>query len=490
MSIERVKLLGMKGESKNLDRFLANVLFKSDVQIEDAKKIYNKGWKLEYFEYDYKMKETLKKCETLLDKLAIPFIKKSDMVPLEKPVADLSKQIDEINFRYEECIHIIEKNKKENEEAAKKIEEISRIQEINIDIQKLYQLQYIKFRYGSIPKRNLEEIKKEMGNLNLILFEIKNEGELSWILYFTTTEFVSEIDGILNIQKFEREMLPDDLCQTPKQYLKKLREEVKQRDFNSNEAAQKIERIRKNAMSKVLRIYRELQTYDKINTIKKYIVHDQNDSFYIVAWIPETSLKRMEKKLESLPDIDYVVKDGDDPPTKLKNNSLIRPFETLVKMYGMPKMDELDPTWFVTFTTFIMFGFMFGDVGHGLVFLIVGIILLLKKKQTYGAILSAGGISSILFGILYGSVFGKEDIIRPILISPMNNINTMLVYGIAVGTIFILMAMILNMVNGIKNKDYKKIFLDKNGLAGIVLYLFILICVASYFLTRKNATTS
>ncbi len=50
-------------------------------------------------------------------------------------------------------------------------------------------------------------------------------------------------------------------------------------------------------------------------------------------------------------------------------------------MYGMPKMDELDPTWFVALTTFIMFGFMFGDVGHGLVFLILGIILLLKKEK-------------------------------------------------------------------------------------------------------------
>ena len=128
---------------------------------------------------------------------------------------------------------------------------------------------------------------------------------------------------------------------------------------------------------------------------------------------------------------------------------------------------------------------MFGYVGHWLVFLILGIILLIKKKQTYGAILFAGGLSSVIFGVLYGSVFGKEDIIKPVLISPMNNINTMLVYGIAVGTVFILMAMFLNIVNGIKNKDFKKIFLDKNGVAGILLYAFVLICVAYYFLVGK-----
>ena len=485
MSIEKVKLLGIKGNSRDLDRFLANVLFKSDVQIEDAKKIYNKGWKLEYFEYDYKIKETLKRCENLLGKLKIQYTKDSDMVLLENRVEDISQKIGDFEQNYDECVKKINLNEKQNEEALIKIEEASRLENIDIDMKKLYDLQYIKFRYGSIPKKNLEEIKKELENLNIILLEVKEEGELSWIIYFTTTEFVSEVDGIFNIQKFERELLPDDLIRTPKEYLRNLKEEINAKERENTELNSQIEKIRKEGMTKILSLYRELQTFDKINTIKKYIVHDQNGSFYVVAWIPENNLRKMQKKLDGIPDIDYVVRDGENPPTKLKNNKIIKPFEELVKMYGMPRMDELDPTWFVALTTFIMFGFMFGDVGHGLVFLILGIILLLKKKKTSGAILFAGGLSSTIFGVLYGSVFGKEDIIKPVLISPMNDINTMLVYGIVVGTIFILMAMFLNIINGIKNKDMKKIFLDKNGVAGVALYSFVLVCVAYYFLKGK-----
>ena len=485
MSIEKVKLLGIKGNSRDLDRFLANVLFKSDVQIEDAKKIYNKGWKLEYFEYDYKIKETLKRCENLLEKLKIQYTKDSDMVLLENRVEDISQKIGDFEQSYDECVKKINLNEKQNEEALIKIEEASRLENIDIDMKKLYDLQYIKFRYGSIPKKNLEEIKKELENLNIILLEVKEEGDLSWIIYFTTTEFVSEVDGIFNIQKFERELLPDDLIRTPKEYLRNLKEEINAKERENCELNTQIEKIRKEGMTKILSLYRELQTYDKINTIKKYIVHDQNGSFYVVAWIPENNLRKMQKKIEGIPDIDYVVRDGENPPTKLKNNKIIKPFEELVKMYGMPKMDELDPTWFVALTTFIMFGFMFGDVGHGLVFLILGIILLLKKKKTSGAILFAGGLSSTIFGVLYGSVFGKENIIKPVLISPMNDINTMLVYGIVVGTIFILMAMFLNIINGIKNKDMKKIFLDKNGVAGVALYSFVLVCVAYYFLKEK-----
>lgn len=485
MSIEKVKLLGIKGNSCDLDQFLANVLFNSDVQIEDAKKIYNKGWKLEYFEYDYRIKETLKKCENLLNKLGIQYSKETDMVMLQNGIEDISKKINMLEQDYDDCIKFIKESEKLNQEAIERIEQASRVEDIDINMKQLYDLKYIKFRYGCIPKKNLDEIKKELENLNIILFEVKQDGDNVWIMYFTTKEFVSEVDGIFNIQKFERELFPDDLVKTPKEYIRNLKQQIVQKEHEAKQAEQKIDNIKKEAMTSILGLYRELQTYDKINTIKKYIVHDQNGGFYVVAWIPENKLKSMEKKLNSLPDIDYVVRNGTNPPTKLKNNKIIKPFEELVKMYGMPKMDELDPTWFVAISTFIMFGFMFGDVGHGLVFLLLGIWLLIKKKTTYGSILFAGGLSSMIFGVLYGSVFGKEDIIKPILISPMNDINTMLVYGIVVGTIFILLAMLLNIINGIKNRDMKKIFLDKNGIAGVILYSFVLACVAYYFLAGK-----
>ena len=50
-------------------------------------------------------------------------------------------------------------------------------------------------------------------------------------------------------------------------------------------------------------------------------------------------------------------------------------------MYGLPSYTELDPTTFVAITAFIMFGFMFGDVGHGVVFLILGILLRFRTKD-------------------------------------------------------------------------------------------------------------
>ena len=381
MAIEKMKLLGIKGNNEILDSFLANTLFQSEVQIEDAKKIYDKGWKIEYFEYNYKIKETLKKCENLLNKLGIQYTKDYSMNLLENSIEHISNRIDKIEPSYEECLKTIENNEKENQEYKKTYKEISKLQEIDIDIKKLYDLEYVKFRYGNIPKKNLEEIKKQIDNINAIMFEIRQENDTVWIMYFTTEQYVGNIDGLFNIQKFERKLLPDDLVQTPREYLKVLRDKISQRDFSTNEINQKIDKIKRTAETEILGYYRELQTYDKINTIKKYIVHDQNNIFYIVVWVPENELGKFENKLKQIDGIDYVIKDDENPPTKLRNNRFIKPFEYLVKMYGMPKKGELDPTWFVALTTFIMFGFMFGDVGHGMVFLLVRNNFVIKKEE-------------------------------------------------------------------------------------------------------------
>ena len=63
MAVEKMKLLSITGKDTDLEKFLAKNIINLDIQIEDAKKVYKKGWKLEYFSYDYTVKEYIKKCE-------------------------------------------------------------------------------------------------------------------------------------------------------------------------------------------------------------------------------------------------------------------------------------------------------------------------------------------------------------------------------------------------------------------------------------------
>lgn len=318
MAIEKVKLLGIKGDTTELDKFIANVLFQSDVQIEDVKKIYEKAWKLEYYEYDYRIKENLKKCESLLDKAGVKYTKQFSEGLVENSIEEIASKIDEINTQFEENIKIINDNVKQNEATLEEINKISKLENLNIDMKKLYDLQYIKFRYGSIPKKSLQEIKDELDSLNTIWFEISEEKDICWIMYFTTVEYAKSIDGLFNIQKFEREPLPRELEKTPKEYIRFLNKKIKSREEKNIEISNNLEKIQKQIETTVLGLYRELQIYDKINTLKKYIAHDQNDTFYIVVWVPEKNLIKMEAKIKQFDGMDFVVRERRESTYKIK----------------------------------------------------------------------------------------------------------------------------------------------------------------------------
>lgn len=484
MAVEKMKLLSITGKDTDLEKFLAKNIINLDIQIEDAKKVYKKGWKLEYFSYDYTVKEYIKKCEKVLDELQIEKDDDYWNYNIINSVSEIKEKIDNINNQYTEYINKIVDLEKENELMQKNYDIIKNLVSVDSKIENLYNLKYMKFRYGTVPTKNLEEINRKIDNTDAIYFELKGEEEYTWILYLTTEEFLGKVDSFFNVQDFERIWLPKEASGTPEEFINQIEKNIKENLTKIDKEKEELRNLRIDAKEILIGAYKQLLLYENVNILKKYIVHDQNGTFYIVLWVSKDNAENIKSILSNYKNVDYDIFDDDEDiqaPTKLKNIKIFRPFETLIKMYGVPNSKEIDPTGLVAITAFIMFGFMFGDVGHGLVIFILGLILA-KRKASLGPVLAIGGISSIIFGVLYGSVFGKEDIIKPILISPMDNIQTMLISGIAVGSIFILIAMIFNIINGIKNKDLQKCLFDKNGISGFLLYGLILADVAVYFL--------
>jgi vacuolar-type H+-ATPase subunit I/STV1 len=106
----------------------------------------------------------------------------------------------------------------------------------------------------------------------------------------------------------------------------------------------------------------------------------------------------------------------DTAPTIMKNFILFRPFEMITKMYGTPTYSEIDPTPFIAITFPILFGLMFGDIGHGLTLIIsglLGILILKNRKKTFKSfcwIIIFCGVASLFVGFLYGEFFGKDEI--------------------------------------------------------------------------------
>jgi V/A-type H+-transporting ATPase subunit I len=133
---------------------------------------------------------------------------------------------------------------------------------------------------------------------------------------------------------------------------------------------------------------------------------------------------------------------GYEAPQLLKNPRWMRPFELFTEMLGIPAAGEADPTRVVAIATPLMFGYMFGDVGHGAVLLVAG--FLLRRRYPILRLLMYGGAMSILFGFAFGSVFALESIVEPLWAHPIEAPMLMLIVPMVGGAILLLIGLCLD----------------------------------------------
>ena len=132
------------------------------------------------------------------------------------------------------------------------------------------------------------------------------------------------------------------------------------------------------------------------------------------------------------------------PPMVMRNPSWAQPFELFTGLLGTPAADEADPSRLLAILAPLLFGYMFGDVGHGLVLLVAG--LLLRTRWPVTRILIASGLAAVLFGFIFGSVFGREDVIPALWLHPIENPLPVLLVPLGGGVVVLLLGLLLNAV--------------------------------------------
>ena len=171
------------------------------------------------------------------------------------------------------------------------------------------------------------------------------------------------------------------------------------------------------------------------------------------------------------------------PPVQLKNRKPFRPFEFFVDMYGLPSYDEIDPTPFVAVTYIVLFGIMFADLGQGLLVSLVGALMWKLRKMPLGRILIPCGVSSALFGTLFGSVFGFEHALdplftqvfglpgKPIEVMEPEMTNVIIYAAVGIGLALVVVAMLINIYSSLRRKHYENALFGPNRRrrAGVLL---------------------
>jgi V/A-type H+-transporting ATPase subunit I len=130
------------------------------------------------------------------------------------------------------------------------------------------------------------------------------------------------------------------------------------------------------------------------------------------------------------------------PPLVLKNPWWARPFEFFPRLLGTPGREEADPSRLLAVMVPLMFGYMFGDVGQGLVLLLVGVLW--QKRWPLLRILIVNGASAMVFGFVFGSFFGREDLIPALWLHPVADPLPVLAVPLATGVLIIFLGLALN----------------------------------------------
>lgn len=207
------------------------------------------------------------------------------------------------------------------------------------------------------------------------------------------------------------------------------------------------------------------------------------DEFYLCGWLPASELEEFQTAADALGCICSLDKPGHADighvPVKFRDGFFSRIFAPFVKMYGPPAYGETDPRVFMFITYCLLFGLMFGDVGQGAVLVLFGLFLYKKKGMWLGRILAAVGCAAVVFGFVYGSVFGNEHLLPGFKVLEGDGVVTILLSTAGVGVVLILICGVMNILTGFRQRDYRKALFSANGVTGVLFLAGIVSCAAS-----------
>jgi len=360
------------------------------------------------------------------------------------------------------------------------LDQVQAYEGLELSFDQVSRFSFLHFAIGSLPAENLATFEQRVGN-NVVLLPLGEAEGRRRLVAVTSRKGRFALETVLEAAKFRREALAESATGTMQDLLEQARREKEQ-------LAAELTRPRDAIEALVSEVARPLAIFQAVVEVERKILDAEqhfprtDTTVLITGWIPATDVAAVRRRLQDLVAGRCVV-EADDPgdvpeeeiPVLLRHPRLLRPFQRLVAAYGLPGYRELEPTLFVAITFLVMFGMMFGDMGHGALLAVVGLGALVwggkEPVHDAGILLIAAGGASALFGLLYGEVFGFEVPSLMLWNNPLHG-DTMelLIVAMGYGVVVISLGLVLNIVNRLRRGDVVGGVMGKFGAAGAILY--------------------
>lgn len=401
------------------------------------------------------------------------------------------REVERFEHEAEAPIHKIEEEQRRLVQLKRYIKQLESIAEVEVGLDQLRNLRYTFVMLGSVPITNLDRLRSSLESVPFVLVPLHQNTHTTTVMLFGLQRDAAVLNRAARSAYLNPITPPEDYRGTPAEAIAALNEGVKNTEQDIAECYKSLAYLHGMRVNHLRHLLWQIRAS---RTISGAIAgYEKTKLNYLVSgWVPTNDIPKLKTSLAETQALERVVievsvpqeEDQSKIPAAIKNPPIFRAFQGLVTNYGQPSYMELDPTPLLALTFPLIFGMMFGDVGHGIILLLLGLLLLsqqlkaLKSLASMGGILVACGLASVSFGFLYGSIFGSEHVLTALWKSPMENIMDVLVAAIFVGIGIINTGMIINTINAALHQRWGHMIFDHNALCGIFFYWSLIGLVA------------
>jgi V/A-type H+-transporting ATPase subunit I len=366
-----------------------------------------------------------------------------------------------------------------------------RLRAAGVESARLSGLRFSLVRLGVLPVEELPALAALLAPAPFALVPLETEGTARLVAAAVPSSGRARLEDALRLTSFEALPLAPDGSSDPAaveaEIVRARQDEALARDdLARSRGAMRapLEEVARRAQTAMLL----LQAQTQFAGAGRFVV--------ISGWVPVEALERMRAAIQAASGgraVIEVERPEDMAEAELavlgvpilhRNPMLLRPFQKLVQLYGTPGYRELEPTAFFAVSFLLMFGLMFGDLGHGLVLFAAGYCLFrwVPRFLDYGILLMEGGAASSLFGVLYGSVFGIEGLLPTIWLQPLRDLPRFMAVAVGMGVVLVSGGLLLNVANTWRSGERANALLGPHGLFGAFVYWVVLALVGRWLL--------
>jgi V/A-type H+-transporting ATPase subunit I len=404
-----------------------------------------------------------------------------DLPDVSEP-GSLSARLEALESKVRQVTDQLTDQRKHLEQLESDLRQLEPVAGIDFNLGTLQESRFLYQRLGVIPAENLSRLQTSLSRIPHIFLTLRDDPKrpVVWLAGSQTNKDV--LERATRSAYLEALSLPRDYGNTPAEISTSLRREVEVTRQRISEADNTLRLTAEEYRTELQDLWWQIHAN---RTIADAIVRfgHLRHSYVMVGWVPTDDVEALTRRLrqnsaETLIEAVPANRIGNKErvPVALQQSKFLRPFQLLVTTYARPKYGELDPTWLIALTFPLLFGAMFGDVGHGLLLVVLGILVsarriaFLRSLASLGGLITVCGAVSTAFGFLYGSVFGFENVLRALWLRPGNNPLQILMVAIGAGVALLSLGFLIGIFNAVVSRDWPHLFFGHNGIPGLVLY--------------------